>query len=69
MDAGIDNATDSDDGRWLTDSELAEIRRIDRHSAVKLVMRHGWRRQKDARGALRILVPPEWALSKDKGHR
>jgi hypothetical protein len=67
MDAGIDSATDSDEARWLTYNELAEIRRIDRHSAVKLVMRHGWRRQKDNRGALRILVPSEWALSKDKG--
>ena len=25
-----------------------------------------WRRQKDNRGVLRILVPPEWAASRDK---
>jgi hypothetical protein len=59
----------AEDGQWLTYSELADIRRIDRHSAVKLVMRRRWRRQKDNRGVLRILVPPEWALSKDRGRQ
>ena len=64
MDAGTDGAMDSaEEGQWLTYSELAKIRRIDRHSAVKLVMRHGWRRQKDTRGALRILVPPPYPAS------
>ena len=54
-------------GTWLTYAELAEVRGIDRHSAVKLVTRHRWRRQKDNRGVLRILVPSEWAAPKDKG--
>jgi Alanine-zipper, major outer membrane lipoprotein len=63
-DTGIDRGTDNGEGTWLTYSELAESRRIDRHSAVKLVTRHRWRRQKDNRGMLRILVPPEWLTSR-----
>src|SRR5262249_11938241 len=58
---------DSDEGRWLTYGELAALRRIDRHSAVKLVTRHQWRRQKDNHGVLRILVPLRWATGTDKG--
>jgi hypothetical protein len=68
MDTGTDRTPDSGaEGQWLTYGELASIRRIDRHSAVKLVTRHQWRRQKDNRGVLRILVPAEWATSKDRG--
>jgi len=42
MDTGIDRGTDrgtdgGQEGRWLTYGELAQLRRIDRHSAVKLV--------------------------------
>jgi hypothetical protein len=53
----------------MTYAELAEARRIDRHSAVKLVVRHRWRRQKDNRGVLRIFVPAEWATPRgtDRG--
>jgi hypothetical protein len=57
----------TDAGQWLTYVELATLRRIDRHSAVKLVGRHGWRKQKDNRGTLRILVPPDWAKAPNKG--
>jgi hypothetical protein len=54
-----DASTDtSDDGRWLTYQELADIRRISKTSAIRLVMRHHWRRQRDNRGGVRILVPP-----------
>jgi hypothetical protein len=66
MDAGTDKGTDTEE-RWLTYGELAALRGIDRHSAVKLVTRHRWRRQKDNRGVLRILVPAEWTASRDKG--
>jgi hypothetical protein len=66
-DKGTDRGIDTDEGRWLTYGELAAQRRIDRHSAVKLVTRHRWRRQKDNHGILRILVPFEWAMSRDKG--
>jgi hypothetical protein len=66
-DRGTDKGSDDSDGMWLTYAELAAIRRIDRHSAVKLVIRHGWRRQKDNRGVLRIFVPSDWAKGTDKG--
>jgi hypothetical protein len=41
-------------------AELAEARRIAMSSAIRLVMRRGWRRQKDNHGTTRALVPPEW---------
>ena len=66
-DMGTDTTDSGADGQWLTYTELAAIRRIDRHSAVKLVVRHRWRRQKDNHGVLRILVPTEWAVSRDRG--
>jgi hypothetical protein len=45
----------------MTYTELAEARRITTSSAIKLVTRRGWRRQKDNHGVMRALVPPEWA--------
>jgi hypothetical protein len=50
------------EGRWLTYSELAEIRGIGRPSAVKLVKREGWRRipGNDRDRTVRVLVPAEW---------
>jgi hypothetical protein len=68
MDQGTDQGTDpGEEGRWLTYKELAESRQIDRHSAVKLVLKHGWRRQRDNRNVLRILVPVEWTLPRGRG--
>lgn len=65
-DTTMDMATDmAPDGRWMTYAELAAARRIDRHSAVRLVIRHQWRRQKDNQGRQRVFVPTEW-LSRDK---
>ena len=52
---------DSDaDGRWVTYAELAAVRGIDRHSAVKLSFRRHWRSQKDNYGTVRVCVPPDW---------
>jgi hypothetical protein len=50
------------EGRWLTYSELAEIRSIGRPSAVKLAHRERWRRipGNDRDRTVRVLVPPEW---------
>jgi hypothetical protein len=68
MEQGTDQGMDSGDaGRWLTYRELAESRQIDRHSAVKLVLKHGWRRQRDNRNVLRVLVPVEWMAPRAKG--
>jgi hypothetical protein len=51
----------SADSRWMSYAELAEARRITASSASKLVVRRGWRRQKDNHGIMRALVPPEWS--------
>jgi hypothetical protein len=68
MDEGTDRGSDpGEDGVWLTYRELAASRQIDRHSAVKLVLKHGWRRQKDNHGVLRALVPKEWMTPRAKG--
>jgi len=41
-------------------TELAEARRITTSSAVRLVLRRGWRRQQDNQGIMRALVPQKW---------
>jgi hypothetical protein len=53
---------DTGNGRWLTYSELATIRGINRASAVKLVQRERWRRSSgnDRSRIIRVLVPYEW---------
>ena len=61
-----DEAVDEAGARWLTHAELAALRGISTASAIKLALRHRWRKQKDNRGTLRCLVPPEWATGKDK---
>jgi len=47
--------------RWMTFAELAEGRGISKASAIKLVRRRGWRRQRDNRGNVIALVPLTWA--------
>ena len=42
----------------MTFAELAAAREISKASASRLVRRHGWRRQRDNQGMVRILVPP-----------
>jgi hypothetical protein len=54
------SADEAADSRWMTYTELAAARRISTSSAIKLVVRHGWRRQKDNHGTMRALVPPDW---------
>src|SRR5271169_3656831 len=49
-------------GRWMTYDELAASRGIDRLSAVKLALRHGWRKQRDKYRVARVCVPSEWAI-------
>jgi chromosome segregation ATPase len=48
-------------GRWMTYTELAEARGIDRQSATKLAFWRHWSRQKDNHGTVRVCVPGEWA--------
>lgn len=47
-------------GRWLSYAELAEIRRTDKATALKLALRKKWHRRKDNHGIMRVCVPPEW---------
>jgi hypothetical protein len=54
MDAGVD-------GRWMSYAELAKIRRIDKTSALRLALRHGWPRRKSNSGRMQVCVPLEWA--------
>jgi hypothetical protein len=62
MQAGANGSADnSADSRWMSYTELAEARRITASSASRLVLRRGWRRQKDNHGIMRALVPPEWS--------
>jgi hypothetical protein len=56
----------SDDGQWLTYSQIAALRGIDRRSAERLVRRRGWRRQPDNAGFVRALVPAD-VLTPDIG--
>jgi hypothetical protein len=53
---------DTGNGRWLTYSELASVRGINRASAVKLVQRERWQRStgNERSRVVRVLVPDEW---------
>jgi hypothetical protein len=53
------SADEAADSRWMTYAELATARHITTSSAIKLVLRRRWRRQKDNHGIMRALVPPE----------
>jgi chromosome segregation ATPase len=55
------NEPDDQAARWMTFAELATIRGISKLSAVALVRRHGWRRQRDNQGHMTALVPAAWA--------
>jgi hypothetical protein len=50
---------DTEDGRWLTYTELARERGISRTSAVRLVRRQRWRRQMGNDGEARVYVLSE----------
>ena len=50
------------DGRWMTYAELAEFRRVDKPSALKLAIRRKWPRRKDNHGTMQVCVPSEWLI-------
>jgi len=54
-------ADEGADSRWMSYAELAEARRISNASAIRLVVRRGWRRQADNQGTMRALVPLKWS--------
>ena len=47
-------------GRWISYTELAEMRGTDKTSALKLALRKKWPRRKDNHGTMHVCVPPEW---------
>ena len=49
-----------DGGEWVSYSELAQRRGIDRDSASRLAVRHRWRRRKGNDGRAHILVPADY---------
>jgi hypothetical protein len=61
---------DIGEGRWLTYTELAEIRGIGRESAVKLAQRERWRKLSgnSPDRTVRVLVPLEWLKPAKAGH-
>jgi len=61
---------DIGEGRWLTYTELAEIRGIGRESAVKLAQRERWRKLSgnSPDRTVRIFVPAEWLKPAKGGH-
>jgi hypothetical protein len=65
-DASRHDADDVSDGRWLTYAELAKLRGIDRASAFKLALRHKWSRQKNNKGQVTVLVPPDFTSPEDE---
>jgi hypothetical protein len=58
---GNGSADDDADSHWMSYAELAETRRITTASAIRLVLRRGWRRQADNQGTMRALVPLKWS--------
>ena len=53
MDAGVD-------GRWMSYAELAKIRHIDKTSALRLALRHGWPRRKEVHDARMLSGRGSW---------
>ena len=49
--------SDEDEFRWLSYAELAEIRGIDRESAIRLARKHRWQKQPGNDGTIRAAVP------------
>ena len=60
QDTPADNLPDSEAMRWVSFAELADTRGISKDSAIRLVRRRGWRRQRDNQGHVRALVPETW---------
>jgi hypothetical protein len=57
---GADSQPDDEPARWMTFAELAAVRGISKDSAITLVRRHRWRRQRDNQGHVIALVPLTW---------
>ena len=61
--------TDTEDGRWLSYTELAAERGISRASAIRMVRRQRWRRQAGNDGEARVFVPIDALPGDETGGR
>ena len=68
MDNDAEMSAEMSDGRWLDYDQLAQLRRIDKPSAVKLATRNNWRRRKANTGQMQVLVPIHW-FERSQGKR
>jgi hypothetical protein len=67
-DSPPDRTADADGSEyWVSFEELAKARGVTKPSAIKLVRRHGWRRQRDNQGHVRALVPTAWLTPEETG--
>jgi hypothetical protein len=57
----------SEEGRWLSYAELAELRGISKSSATRMSFRHKWRRQSGNDGTVRVFVPTAGFRDKSNG--
>jgi hypothetical protein len=57
---------DNPEERWMTFAELADARGISRESAIRLIRKKRWRRQRDNRGNVIALIPGPWADPPDR---
>jgi hypothetical protein len=57
---------DNPEERWMTFAELADARGISRESAIRLIRKKRWRRQRDNRGNVIALIPDPWADPPDR---
>jgi hypothetical protein len=53
----VDRQTDTDAGRWMSYTELADSRGISKKAAQRLTLRHRWRRQPANDGGVLVWVP------------
>ena len=53
------HADGPEDSRWVTYDQLAEARGTSRASAIRQARRKRWRRQRDNRGNVTVLVPAD----------
>ena len=68
MDNDAEMSAETSDGRWLDYDQLAQLRRIEKPSAVKLATRNNWRRRKANIGPMQVFVPIHW-FERSQGRR
>jgi outer membrane murein-binding lipoprotein Lpp len=60
---------DTEEARWMSYSELAELRRIDRPSVIRIARRHRWPKMNGNDGTVRVAVPRSFLEAKRQSSR